>query len=80
MDLSTEHWEGITPDEREALARQLPSGFTFQAIRSFRLAGRQHPVALYQEDHAAQGLPARLRTKRYNRRRPRCRFLVSPRL
>jgi hypothetical protein len=36
MDLSAQRWEGVTPAEREALARrlakQLPAGFTFQAI------------------------------------------------
>jgi hypothetical protein len=55
MDLSTELWEGVTPAEREAIARrlakQLPSGFTFQAIRPFRLGERrQQHVAFYQKD------------------------------
>jgi hypothetical protein len=60
MDLSTEHWEGVTHAEREVLARrlakQLPSGFTFQAIRPFRLGDRQHYVALYQKDCTAFAL------------------------
>src|SRR5262249_12288812 len=42
--------------EREAyamhLAKQLPAGFTFQAIRPFRLGEWQHHVALYQKDNA----------------------------
>jgi hypothetical protein len=60
MDLSTERWEGVTPAGREALARrlamQLPSGFTFQAIRPFRLGGRQQHVAFYQKDNATYAL------------------------
>jgi hypothetical protein len=60
MDLSAERWEGVAPAEREALARrlaqQLPSGFTFQAIRRFRLGERQQHVALYQKDNATFAL------------------------
>jgi hypothetical protein len=52
MDLSAERWEGFTSAEREALAKrlgtQLPSGFTFQAVRRFRLGEGQHHVAFYQ--------------------------------
>jgi hypothetical protein len=57
MDLSTDRWEGVAPVEREALARRLakllPTGFTFQAIRRFQLGEREHHVALYQKDDAA---------------------------
>jgi hypothetical protein len=47
MDLSLERWEGFTPSEREAvareLARHLPSGFTFHSLRLHQL-GEQHPT------------------------------------
>lgn len=60
MDLSAERWEGVTSAEREDLARrlakQLPHGFTFQAVRLFRLGERQHHVALYQKGNAAFAL------------------------
>jgi len=60
MELSVERWEGIAPVEREALARslvrQFPSGFTFQAIRRFRLGEGQHHVALYRKDNATFAL------------------------
>jgi hypothetical protein len=60
MDLSTERWEGIAPAEREALAKrlakQLPFGFTFQAIRRFQLGEWQHHVALYQQGNATFAL------------------------
>jgi hypothetical protein len=60
MDLSAEHWEGITSVDREALAKrlamQLPSGFTFQAIRRFQLGERKHHVALYQQGDATFAL------------------------
>jgi formylglycine-generating enzyme required for sulfatase activity len=46
--------------EREVLARrlarELPAGFIFQAIRTFQLAESQHVVALYQRDHATFAL------------------------
>jgi hypothetical protein len=52
MDLSAERWEGVTSAEREALAKrlgtQLPSGFSFQAIRRVRFGEGQHHVAFYQ--------------------------------
>ena len=52
MDLSLERWEGFTPSEREAvareLARQLPSGFTFHSLRLHQLGEQQHQVAFYQ--------------------------------
>jgi hypothetical protein len=51
MDFSAERWEGVNSSEREALAKrlaaQLPSGFTFQAIRRSWLGEAQHHVALY---------------------------------
>src|SRR5689334_9103341 len=60
MDLSIERWEGVTSAEREAIARrlamELPSGFTFQAIRPYRFGERKHHVALYQKDHAVFAL------------------------
>jgi hypothetical protein len=75
MDLSTERWEGRTPAEREALARQLakqlPSGFTFQAIRPFRLGNQQHHVALYQKDNATFALiPGAVAALGYDAERP----------
>jgi hypothetical protein len=60
MDLSTERWEGVTPAEREAIAKRLamdlPSGFTFHAVRPFRLGERLHDVALYQQGKATFAL------------------------
>jgi hypothetical protein len=75
MDLSAERWEGLTPAEREALARglakQLPSGFTFQAIRRFRLAALEHHVALYQKDEATFALiPGDVASLGYDADRP----------
>ena len=75
MDLSAARWEGVTPAEREALAKhlakQLPSGFTFQAIRCFKLAKRQHHVALYQKDNATFALiPGAVASLGYNAERP----------
>jgi hypothetical protein len=32
------------------LTKQLPSGFTFQAVRRFQLGEWQHHIALYQQD------------------------------
>src|SRR5262245_60639953 len=60
MDLSIERWERLSGAEREAVARrltkQLPSGFTFQAVRPFRLGEWQRHVALYQKDAATFAL------------------------
>lgn len=60
MDLSTERWDSLTPAEREVLARQLakqlPSGFSFQAIRCFELGKSQHHVAFFQQDIATFAL------------------------
>lgn len=51
MNLSAERWEGAATAEREALAKrlasQLPNGFTFHAIRNFRLGEAEHEVALF---------------------------------
>jgi hypothetical protein len=51
MDLSLEHWEGITAADRESaakrLAKQLPTGFAFQAVRPYEQGSRRHHVALY---------------------------------
>jgi hypothetical protein len=75
MDLSAERWQGVTPAEREALARrlakQLPSGFSFQAIRHFRLGEWQHDVALYQKENATFALiPGTLASLGYDADRP----------
>src|SRR5262249_20250391 len=75
MDLSAERWEGVTPAEREALARrlakQLPSGFTFQAVRRFRLGEWQHHVALYQKENATFALiPGAVASIGYDADRP----------
>src|SRR5688572_9349545 len=60
MDLSVNHWEGATSAEREAIARrlakQLPAGFTFQAVSPYRLGERLHHVALFQKGAAAFAL------------------------
>jgi hypothetical protein len=60
MDLSLERWEGLTPAEREAIARrlamELPSGFTLHAIGPYRLGQGQHHVALYQRENATFAL------------------------
>jgi hypothetical protein len=75
MDLSTERWECATPAERESLARrlakQLPSGFTFQAMHLFRLGEWQHDVALYQKDKATFALiPGAVASIGYDAGRP----------
>jgi hypothetical protein len=75
MDLSTECWESATPAERVALAKrlakQLPSGFTFQAIRRFRLGEWQHQIALYQHDNATFALvPSAVASLGYDAARP----------
>lgn len=60
MDMSLDRWECATSAEREAIARQLakqlPSGFAFRSIRTHRLGGRQHHVALFQEGNASFAL------------------------
>jgi hypothetical protein len=75
MDLSNERWESITAAERETLARklanQLPSGFTFQTIHTFRFGQRQNHVALYQQDSATFALiPGVATTLGYDLNRP----------
>jgi hypothetical protein len=75
MDWSAERWEGVTSAERAALAKrlgtQLPSGFTFQAIRRFRLGEGQHHVALYQQGDATFALiPGAVASLGYNPDRP----------
>ncbi|HEU4387350.1 MAG TPA: hypothetical protein VFV34_06100 [Blastocatellia bacterium] len=51
MDLSFERWERITSAEREAtariLAKQLPSGFSFNSVQQCRLGEQKHEVAFF---------------------------------
>ena len=51
MDLSLDYWERMSAGEREAVAEQLvldlPAGFTFESVRTFRLGVRQHEIALF---------------------------------
>lgn len=75
MDLSLERWEGVTSAEREAiaaqLARELPPGFTLDAIRLHRLGEQQHPVAVYrQEDSLFALIPGGEVLIGYDSRRP----------
>jgi hypothetical protein len=59
-DLSSERWESIAPSELEAtarrLAKQLPSGFCFEAIGRFGFGERQRHVALYRQNDATFAL------------------------
>jgi hypothetical protein len=56
MDLSANHWNRVTLSERERIARklakQLPTTFSFQGIRSHRLGQGRQQVALF-EGHSA---------------------------
>ena len=75
MDLSAERWEGITSAEREALARrlamQLPSGFSYQAVRRFGLGEWQSHVALYQSENSTFALiPGTVASLGYDADRP----------
>jgi hypothetical protein len=75
VDLSNERWKGMTSSEREAfarrLAKELPSGFTFDAIRLYQLGERQNSVALYQKDNASFVLiPGGAVTLGYDAERP----------
>jgi len=75
MDLSLERWEGSTPAEREAMVRrlasQLPSGFTFDAVRLCRLGEQQHHVALFKQGAATFALiPGGRVTLGYDANRP----------
>jgi hypothetical protein len=74
MDLSIERWKGLQPAEREALAnglaKQLPSGFRFQAIRRMRLGDSANDIAFYQAGNAAFALiPGAMASLGYDRDR-----------
>jgi hypothetical protein len=60
MDLSTERWSGMTAGERETtakqLAKELPSEFRLDSIRSCRLGARQNDVALFRRGNATFAL------------------------
>ncbi|GFE78085.1 hypothetical protein GCM10011487_00850 [Steroidobacter agaridevorans] len=60
MDLSADRWRNITPAERHTLARhlasELPSGFVFDRVATFRLGERQQDVALYRNGGASFAL------------------------
>src|SRR5262249_27875764 len=53
-------WERLPPKERRALAKRLahdlPSGFTFNSLKSYALGGQRHPVALYDFEGASFAL------------------------
>ena len=60
MDLSLDRWDGVSMSERELLAerlaKDLPAGFAFHALRQFRLGESHHNIALYQFRDAAFAL------------------------
>ncbi|QEH36368.1 hypothetical protein OJF2_49300 [Aquisphaera giovannonii] len=60
MDLSGERWEAVTSFEREtiarALAKDLPTGFHFEAVARFELGDASHHVALFRKDGAVFAL------------------------
>lgn len=60
MDLSAERWKGITPAERETLARrlanELPSAFVFDRVDQLSLGEQQQDVALYRNGDATFAL------------------------
>lgn len=75
MDLSTERWESVTQSEREDIARrvakQLPSGFTFQTIRRYQLGDRENRVAFYRRGDATFALiPAAVASLGFDADRP----------
>jgi hypothetical protein len=60
MDLSIENWNGMSLAEREAtakhLAKQLPSGFRFYAIRPYHLGDQEHQIALFTNENTSFAL------------------------
>jgi hypothetical protein len=49
MELTLESWDGMSTSEREATAKGLdrPTGFVFEAMRSFALGGQSRTIAQY---------------------------------
>lgn len=54
--MNLDAWAGLTPNERESLAKQLarelPSGFALRGVRTHEFGGQTHPVAEFEFDGA----------------------------
>lgn len=75
MDLTLESWEREPATQRRAIAKriakELPTGFTFQSIKTFKLGDQKHPIALYEFELATFALiPGGTVTLGYDTKRP----------
>jgi len=73
--LTLDRWDGLSPKERGALARQLaqelPSGFTFRSVSPYKLGRQKHHVAEYDYGGATFALiPGGAVTLGYDANRP----------